>query len=113
LAGQNFSGFLKISILVLPVVIVPALVMIAVATKSLLSGMSASALALLLQSCVFLFLPTSNLADPLGALRLTIGLIAASLNFGAEAGWRRVLAYSQLWILTLAFVPGDLILPSG
>jgi hypothetical protein len=107
------QAFLTVSLLVVPMVIVPAVAGLVCAGKSLTSGVRASAAALLLQSAVFLFLPTSNLIDTLGSARFVIGLIAALLNFGAEVGWRRVLAYAQLWLLTLAFLPGDRFLPSG
>jgi hypothetical protein len=106
-------GFVTLSILIVPMVILPAIVGIALAGRYLLSGLGAGALALLFQSGMFLFLPMSNLVDPLGASRFSIGLVCALLNFGAEVGWRRVLAYSQLWILTMAFVPGDRLMPSG
>lgn len=113
IALQDPQGFLTLSILVVPVVIVPALVGLFAAFRSLSVRLSASGLALLFQAGATLFLPTSNLVDPLGATRFHIGLICTLLAFGAEVRSRRVLAYSQLWILTLAFLPGDRLLPSG
>jgi hypothetical protein len=113
LAQIDRDAFVTVSILIVPMVILPAAAGLVSASKSLSSSLHASAVALLLQSCVFLFLPTSNLVDPLGSARFLIGLITAMLNFGAELGWRRILAYSQLWLITLAFLPGDRFLPSG
>ena len=113
LALFDLRDFATVSVLVVPMIVVPVVAGLVCAVKSLSNGLTASAAALLIQSAVFLFLPTSNLVDPLGSARFVLGLIVATLNFGAEVGWRRVLAYSQLWILTLAFLPGDRLLPSG
>jgi hypothetical protein len=113
LALYDSRSFLTVSMLIVPMVILPAVAGFAGAVKSFSSGANASAAALLLQSAAFLFLPMSNLVDPLGSARSLIGLITAMLNFGAELGWKRVLSYSQLWLLTLAFLPGDRFLPSG
>jgi hypothetical protein len=113
MALHDIPSFLTISVFVIPMVILPAAAGLYCAIKSLSSGLKPSAVALLLQASVFLLLPMSNLVDPLGSSRFVIGLIAAMLNFGAELGWRRVLTYSQLWLLTLAFLPGDRLLPSG
>ena len=112
-AIYDFRGFLTLSLLIVPLVIFPAVAGLLIAAKSLVSGATASAVALLLQAGIYLFLPMSNLVDPLAASRFGIGLICATLDFGARAGWRRVLAYSQLWILTLVFLSGDRLLPSG
>ena len=60
-----------------------------------------------------MFLPTSNILDPLGLSRFTIGLIAALLAYGARRGSRRTLLYTQLWIFTLIFLRGDNFLPLG
>ncbi len=105
---------LTLSILVVPLILIPAAAGILVSIRSLAKGfVQPAALALLAQSTAFLFLPASNLLDPLGASRFSIGLIASFLVFGAARSNRRVLAYTQLWLLTMIFLPGDNFLPSG
>ena len=113
-AGYDIPKFLTLSILVVPLILIPAAAGILVSCRALAKGfVQPSALSLVVQSIAFLFLPASNLLDPLAASRFSIGLIAAFLTFGAARNHRRVLAYTQLWLLTLAFLPGDNFLPSG
>lgn len=114
LAGYDLATFLTLSVFVVPVILVPAVAGMLVSSVALARRfLHAGVFALLIQAVAFLFLPASNLLDPLGASRFSIGLIATFLIFGASRRDRRVLAYSQLWILTLLFLPGDNILPSG
>lgn len=114
IATYNVGTFLTLSILVVPLILIPAAAGILVSIRSLAKGfVQPAALALLAQSTAFLFLPASNLLDPLGASRFSIGLIASFLVFGAARSNRRVLAYTQLWLLTMIFLPGDNFLPSG
>jgi hypothetical protein len=113
-AGHDVAAFLRLSVFVVPLTLVPAAAGMLVACQALVRRfVHPSAIALFIQSAAFMFLPASNLLDPLGASRFSIGLIAALLVFGAARQHRRVLAYSQLWLLTLAFLPGDNLLPSG
>ena len=51
--------------------------------------------------------------DPLGVSRFVIGLITALLTFGAYRRSRRVLLYTQVWMLFLVFLISDSILPHG
>jgi len=69
--------------------------------------------ALLLTAGMVLFLPTSNILDPLGLSRFIIGLIVGFLLFGVQHSSQRVLLYTQLWVVTLIFVARDNFLPSG
>jgi hypothetical protein len=111
---HNPSIFLRLSLLIVPLVILPVAGALWVSALSLWRGQAdATTASLAVQSAAFLFLPASNLLYPLGITRFSIGLIAALLNFGAVHGHRRVLLYSQLWLLTMVFVPGDLFLPYG
>ena len=113
-AGYDIAAFLMLSVFVVPLTLVPAAAGMLVSCQALARRfVHPSAIALLIQSAAFMFLPASNLLDPLGASRFSIGLIATFLVFGATRPHRRVLVYSQLWLLTLAFIPGDNLLPSG
>lgn len=110
----DMAAFITASILVVPLILIPAMAGIFTSFRALTEGfIQATALSLAAQSISFLFLPTSNLLDPLGASRYSIGLIACFLAFGASRKNRSVLAYSQLWIITLVFLVGDNFLPSG
>jgi hypothetical protein len=112
MASLNRSAFLFMSILVLPMAILPALAALRMSLRDLWKRYHHPALySLLLQSAVFLFLPMSNILDPLGLSRFTIGLIVALLAYGAHRGSRRVLLYTQFWMITLVFLLQDSFLP--
>jgi hypothetical protein len=61
---------------------------------------------LLLNAIIFPFLPTSNILNLPGLVRMTIGLMVAYLDFGAIESSKRALFYSQLWLLLLLFGDG-------
>jgi hypothetical protein len=62
--------------------------------------------ALLFNAIIFPFLPTSNVLNLPGLLRITIGLVVAVLNYGGIHSSRRALLYSQLWLVLLIFGEG-------
>ncbi len=106
--------FVTMSLLLVPLVILPALAGLFLAVQDLIAGRyHPTALALLFQSTVFLTLPSSNILDPLGVSRFVIGLIAALLAHGAYHRSRRTLLYTQFWIVTVIFLIGDSFLPAG
>jgi hypothetical protein len=112
MASLNRSAFLFMSILVLPLAILPALGALGISLRDLWHRHHHPAVySLLLQSAIFLFLPMSNILDPLGLSRFTIGLIVALLAYGAQRGSRRVLLYTQFWMVTLVFLLQDSFLP--
>lgn len=114
LLSYDVRIFLIASLVLLPLVIIPASISLYLGARRLLRGrQSAPAWGLTLQSAVYLFLPSSNLLDPLGVTRFGIGLITALLVFGAYHRQGRVLAYSQLWILTIPFALGDNFVPGN
>jgi hypothetical protein len=113
-ALYDLDSFVTLSLIVVPMVVVPALLGLSVAARALHQyGLQATSVALLLQSAAYLFLPMSSLTDPLGSSRFSIGLICGLLGVGGQARMRRVLAYTQLWMMTLVFAAGDSFLPSG
>ena len=114
IAGYDIRAFLTISILVVPMVLAPAFAGILASFRALTKGFThPTAISLAAQSTAFLFLPASNLLDPLGSSRFSVGLIVSLLAFGAARRDTRVLAYSQLWLLTLVFLVSDNFLPSA
>ena len=101
IADTSWPAFLLISLVVVPMSILPSLVGIWMSLQRLISGMRHPlVLSLLLNSLVILFLPVSTFREPVAMMRLTMGLVASMLLFGGLVKSRRVLLYSQLWILT-------------
>jgi hypothetical protein len=112
IALYDFNIFLLMSLVLLPLAIFPAVLALGMSLRELLKrSFDPFLLALLFQSAVFLFLPAAVILDPLGLSRFTIGLIAALLIFGAQRGSRRVLLYTQLWMITLVFIINESFLP--
>ena len=66
---------------------------------------------LLLQAAVLPFLPHSTWREPLAMARLTVGLVAATLLYGALRRSRRVLTFSFFWLATLALLLNESALP--
>lgn len=66
---------------------------------------------LLAQAAVLPFLPFSTWREPLAMARLAIGLVAATVLYGAWRHSRRVLAFSFFWLATLALLLNESALP--
>ncbi len=101
IAGISLPAFLLISLVVVPMSIFPSLAGVWNSLRHLLRAqVHPYTLCLLLNGLVILFLPTSTFREPVAMLRLTLGLVASTLLFGGLVKSRRVLLYSQLWVLT-------------
>ena len=66
---------------------------------------------LLAQAAALPFLPFSTWREPLAMARLAAGLVAATLLYGAWRRSRRVLAFSLVWLATLALLVNEGALP--
>lgn len=112
MAAHDFRAFALMSLYVLPLAVLPALLSLIVSGKHLIqdSG-SPMTWILLANAAVILFLPTSNILDPLGLARITAGLLVAVLDFAASQRRKRTLNYALLWIATLPFLYQDGLLP--
>jgi hypothetical protein len=64
-------------------------------------------LALAANAAVIPFTPFSTFREPLGMVRLMVGLVLATLYFGAHTHARRVLNYSAFWLAALALLLND------
>jgi hypothetical protein len=99
--------FVFFSIFVLAVALVPATTGIVSGVRNLfLRRWGAGTWILLLNSLIFPFLPTSNVLNPPGLIRMVIGLVAAVLDYGALEGSSKALRFSLLWLVLLAFGEG-------
>jgi len=99
--------FILLSIFILLVALIPAMVGLFASLRALWKGQRSLAVwILLLNVVIFPFLPTSNVLNLPGLLRITIGLVVAVLNYGAIQSSRRALLYSQLWLVLLVFGEG-------
>jgi hypothetical protein len=66
---------------------------------------------LFFQAAVLLFLPNSTWREPLAMARLGVGLVAATLLYGALRRSRRILTFSYFWLATLALLVDESALP--
>lgn len=99
--------FLLLSVFILFVTLIPAMIGLIVSIRSLIMRhWGLGVWILLFNTVLFPFLPTSNILNLPGLLRITIGLVVAILNYGAIESSKRALRYSQLWLLLLIFGEG-------
>lgn len=97
----SLPAFLLISLIVVPMSILPGLAGIWLGSRRLWQGeIHPLIYGLLLNSLVILFLPASTFREPAAMVRLTQGLVVSMLLFGALVRSRRILNYSTLWIAT-------------
>ncbi len=114
LASSDLTAFLLLSVLVFPMAVLPAILSLVASGRALLGRVATPAvLALFLNAAAFAFLPMSNLYEPLGLSRTTLGLVVAVLNFGAERKSRRALNLALFWLITVLFVYKDSFIPFG
>lgn len=101
IASVSVGAFLLISLIVVPMSILPSIVGLWLSCQALWrQHFHPFVLCLLLNSAVILFLPTSTFREPVAMLRLTMGLVACTLLFGAWRRSRRILKYSTFWLFT-------------
>lgn len=101
IAGVSVPAFLLISLIVVPMSILPSFAGIVLSGRTLREGnFQPLVFSLLLNAVVILFLPTSTFREPVAMLRLTQGLVASMLLYGGLTGSRRILNNSTFWIAT-------------
>lgn len=111
-ATVSWSAFWLLLAVEGPLFVLPTIWALVVAVRDLWRGRRHAWVALLLvQAAVLPFLPFSTWREPLAMARLTVGLVAATLLYGALRRSRRVLAYSLLWLATLALLVNESVLP--
>lgn len=114
LAGVTITGFLTVSLLIVPLVILPSVLALIQSGRQILRRqMNESAWMLLLTAILVPFLPSSNILDPLGVSRALMGLVIAWIVYGAQNQSKRILKYCFLFALTGLFTWKDAFLPIG
>jgi hypothetical protein len=95
-----------------PLFVLPAIWALVASVRDLWRGRRhAWVTILLLQAAVLPFLPNSTWREPLAMARLAIGLVAATLLYGALRRSRRTLTFSFFWLATLALLINESALP--
>jgi hypothetical protein len=88
-----------------PLILAPCLALIIYLARYFWRGMfSVAAVILALHILMMATLPFSTYVDLPGVLRLTSGLVVATVVFGAIIRSRKILNYSLLWLASLAFL---------
>ncbi|HLF28649.1 MAG TPA: hypothetical protein VJG32_20135 [Anaerolineae bacterium] len=112
LAALHLGAFAVISLIVLPMAIIPALVSVWRALRDFARRrFDLPALLLFFNAAVVLFTPQSTFREPLGMARLIVGLVASVLIYAASRRAERGLNYALLWIFTLALALNESSLP--
>jgi hypothetical protein len=101
IANVNMTAFLLISLMVVPIAIIPMLTGIGLSLRQLVAGLHHPIVySLLLNSIALLFLPNSTFREGAAMVRLTHGVMMSMLLYGGLTKSRRVLNYSFLWIFS-------------
>jgi hypothetical protein len=101
IANVKLTAFLVISLIVVPMSILPGVAGILLSARSLWQRrFHPFVFCLLLNGLVILFLPNSTIREPVAMLRLTQGLVVSMLLYGGVIRSWRVLNYSTLWLAT-------------
>jgi hypothetical protein len=101
IASTKLTAFILVSLIVVPVAVLPGIGGVAFSLRDLFRRESHPlTISLLLNSLVIMFLPTSTFREPGAMLRLSGGLMASWLFYGGLKQSPRILNYSLLWIVT-------------
>jgi len=103
LASIHFGAFVVISLIMLPMAILPALAGLSSTLRDFAHRcFDLPAVLLFVNAAIVLFTPQSTFREPLGMARLIVGLVVATLIYAAARRSKRGLNYSLFWIATLA-----------
>jgi hypothetical protein len=111
-ATVEWSAFWILLAIEGPLFVLPAIWALSGSVRDLLRGRRHPWITVLLaQAAALPFLPFSTWREPLAMARLAVGLVAATLLYGAQRRSRRVLTFSLLWLATLALLVNESVLP--
>ncbi len=101
IAQVSVAAFLIISLIVVPMSILPAMAGVYLSGHSLRQyNFHPFVFCLLLNALLIFFLPTSTFREPVAMMRLTQGLSVSMLLYGALVRSRRILNYCTYWLAT-------------
>ncbi len=104
-AAIDLRALALLALVMIPLAIIPALLSLWAAGRDLRRHRwQPASTMLLVNALVILFLPQSTFREPLAMLRLTAGLVVATIDYGAAKRSRRVLNYTLLWLASLVFL---------
>jgi len=111
-ATVEWSAFWVLLAIEGPLFVLPVIWALNTSVRDLLRGRRHPWITMLLtQAAALPFLPFSTWREPLAMARLAVGLVAATLLYGAQRRSRRVLTFSLLWLATLALLVNESVLP--
>jgi len=94
-----------LALVMVPLAVIPSLLGLWAAGRDLWRGRwHPFTTVLLANAAMIVFLPQSTFREPLAMLRLSIGLVAATILYGAARRSRRILNYTLLWLASLVFL---------
>ena len=94
-----------LALVVVPLAVIPSILSLWASGRDLVRGRWHPFTTILLANAlVMLFLPQSTYREFLAMLRLTTGLVAATILYGAGKRSRRILNYTPLWLASLVFL---------
>jgi hypothetical protein len=101
IASVNLTAFLLVSLMVVPISVLPTLAGIGLSLRQLWAGLHHPVIYSLLLNCIaILFLPSSTFREGAAMVRLTEGVMLSMVLYGALVKSGRVLNYSVLWIFS-------------
>jgi hypothetical protein len=94
-----------LALVMVPLAVIPSLLSLWAAGRELGQGRwHAFTAVLLTNALVMLFLPQSTYREPLAMLRLTIGLVVATILYGCRKRSKPILNYTWFWLASLVFL---------
>jgi hypothetical protein len=101
----DMQALALLSLIVVPLTVIPTLLSLWATGRDIWKGhWHPFGTMLLANAAMMLFLPQSTYREPLAMLRLTIGLMAATILYGAYKRSRRILNYTLFWLASLVFL---------
>jgi hypothetical protein len=104
-AAIDWRALALLATIMVPLAVIPSLLSLWASGRDVWRGRWHPFTAVLFANAlVMLFVPQSTYREPLGMLRLTIGLVVATILYGAAKRSKRVLNYTLFWMASLVFL---------
>jgi hypothetical protein len=104
-SAVDLRALALVALVMVPLAVIPSLLSLWATGRDLGKGRWHPFTTMLLANAlVMLFIPQSTYREPLGMLRLTTGLVIATIDYGSCKRSRRILNYTLLWLASLVFL---------